>query len=77
MRMLLAAGVDPEGMLLFFRGMQQLEGMTPAATRYLSTHPPAGDRLQALAALAAQPHRPPAKLLAAYDWAEIKKICAR
>lgn len=77
MRMLLAARIDPEGMLVFFRGMQQLEGTTRGATRYLSTHPPAGDRLQALAALAAQPHRPPVKLLAAYDWAEIKKICGQ
>ena len=77
MRMLHAAAVDPEGMLAFFRGMQHLEGMTPAAARYLSTHPPAGDRLQALAALAAQRARPSVKLLAGYDWEEIKKICPR
>lgn len=77
MRMLHAAAVDPDGMLAFFRGMQQQEGMTPAAARYLSTHPPAGDRLQALAALAAERAGPPVKLLAGYDWEEIKKICAR
>jgi predicted Zn-dependent protease len=77
MRMLHAAAVDPEGMLAFFRGMQHQEGMTPAAARYLSTHPPAGDRLQALAALAAERAGPPVKLLAGYDWEEIKKICAR
>jgi len=77
MRMLHAAAVDPEGMLTFFRGMQELEGTTPAAVRYLSTHPPAADRLQALAVLAAQRARPPVKLLAGYDWAEVKRICAR
>ena len=77
MRMLHAAAVDPGGMLAFFRGMQKLEGATPAAARYLSTHPPAGDRLLALTALAARPARPSVKLLAGYDWEEIKKICAK
>jgi beta-barrel assembly-enhancing protease len=77
MRMLQAAAVDPEGMLAFFRGMRQLEGATPKAVRYLSTHPAAGDRLQALAALAAQPQPPPVKLLAGYDWEDVKKICVK
>ena len=75
--MLHAAAIDPEGMLAFFREMQKLEGATPAAARYLSTHPPAGDRLLALTALAARPARPSVKLLAGYDWEEIKKICAK
>ena len=75
MLLLHAAAVDPEGMLAFFRGMQQLEGKTPAAARYLSTHPTVGDRLQALATLAAQRRRPPMKLLANYDWEDIKQIC--
>ena len=30
-------------MLAFFRGMQQLEGTTPKAVRYLSAHPAPGD----------------------------------
>ena len=75
MRMLHAAGVDPEGMLAFFRGMQKLEGARPSATRYLSTHPTAGDRLQALAALAAQRSRPPVKLLPNDDWNDVKHLC--
>ncbi|MGH8700015.1 MAG: M48 family metallopeptidase, partial [Burkholderiales bacterium] len=75
MRMLHAAAVDPEGMLAFFRAMQKLEGTSPTAARYLSTHPAAGDRLQALTALAAQAPRPPVKLLPDYDWSEIAKIC--
>ena len=75
MRMLHAAAVDPEGMLAFFRGMQRLEGTTPAAARYLSTHPAAGDRLQALATLAVERSRPPVRLLPGYDWDDINKIC--
>jgi predicted Zn-dependent protease len=77
MKMLHAAAVDPEGMLAFFRAIQQLEGSTPAAARYLSTHPAPADRLQALTALAAARPQPPVKLLPDYDWSDIKKICAR
>jgi predicted Zn-dependent protease len=75
MRMLHAAGVDPEGMLSFFRSLQALEPGGRAAARYLSTHPTPGDRLEALAALAAARPRPPVKLLADYDWSDIKTIC--
>jgi predicted Zn-dependent protease len=75
MAMLQAAGVDPEGMLAFFRALQRLEGATPAAARYLSTHPTPGDRLQALGALAAARPTPPVKLLPGYDWEDVKKIC--
>jgi predicted Zn-dependent protease len=76
MRMLQTARVDPQGVLTFFQAMQKLEGTTPAAVRYLSTHPTAGDRLQALAALAAQRSQPPSvKLLPDYDWSDVKKIC--
>ena len=57
--------------------VREREGPTLAPARYLSTHPPAGDRLQVRAALAAQRARPPVKLLADDDWEEIKKICAK
>jgi predicted Zn-dependent protease len=76
MRLLHAASVAPDGMLAFFRRVQVLEGETPGAMRYLSTHPTPGDRLQALAALAAAPAAPPVKLLPDYDWADVKEICA-
>jgi beta-barrel assembly-enhancing protease len=77
MRMLHAARIDPAGMLAFFQAMQQQEGTSPTAIRYLSTHPPAGDRLQALATLAAQRPQPPVKLLPDHDWREITKMCAK
>jgi Zn-dependent protease with chaperone function len=75
MRMLHAARVDPRGMLAFFQTMQKLEGTGAAGARYLSTHPPAGDRLQALTALAAQRSQPPVALLASYDWSDVARIC--
>jgi beta-barrel assembly-enhancing protease len=75
MRMLHAAAVDPAGMLSFFQAMQREEGTPQSATRYLSTHPAAVDRLQALTTLAAARTRPPAKLLPSVDWNEVTKMC--
>jgi beta-barrel assembly-enhancing protease len=77
MRMLHAARVDPQGMLAFFQAMKKLEGSAPAAIRYVSTHPAAGDRLQALTVLASQRSQEPLKLLPDDDWATIKGICRR
>jgi predicted Zn-dependent protease len=75
MHMLQAARVDPRGMLAFFEAMKTLEGAAPSAVRYVSTHPTAGDRLQALASLAARASPPPVKLLPDYDWTDIRRIC--
>jgi len=74
-RMLHAAAVDPAGMVSFFQAMQREEGTPRTATRYLSTHPAAADRLPALTALAAARTRQPAKLLPGVDWNEVKKMC--
>jgi len=73
--MLQGAGVDPAGMLAFFRAMEKLEGTQPAIAQYMSTHPASSERLQALSAAAAAGPRPPARLLAGYEWSDIKKIC--
>ena len=74
-RMLHAAAVDPAGMVSFFQAMQKEEGTPRTATRYLSTHPAAADRLPALTALAAARTRQPTKLLPGVDWNEVKKMC--
>ena len=76
LRMLRAARVDPRGMLAFFEALQKLEGERPTGERYLSTHPATGDRLRALAALAAQPSAEAAlPLLADDDWTAVRRIC--
>jgi predicted Zn-dependent protease len=75
--MLRAAGVDPAGMLAFFRTLERLEGSQPAVARYLSSHPAPSDRVQALAAAAGAHGRPSARLLPGYDWADVKTMCAR
>jgi predicted Zn-dependent protease len=73
--MLQKAGVDPAGMLSFFRTMQKLEGTQPALAKYVSTHPASAERFQALSAAAAAGPRPTVKLLPGYEWSDIRKIC--
>ena len=73
--MLQAAGIDPAGMLAFFRAMEKLEGTQPAIAKYVSTHPASSERLQALSAAAAAGPHAPGQLLAGYDWNDLKKIC--
>jgi len=76
MRMLHAARIDPAGMMSFFQAMQKEEGSRARGVgRYLSTHPAATDRVQALTALAAARPGPPVKLLPEVDWSDVKKIC--
>lgn len=74
-RMLLAAGVDPAGMIAFFEVLRKQGGETPGLLTYLSTHPSPADRMESLKALAAQSQRRPVKLLPDYDWRDITKIC--
>jgi predicted Zn-dependent protease len=75
MRMLLAAGIDPGGMIAFFESLERQEVQTPGILRYLSTHPSTGDRIQRLRSLASQAQGTPAKLLPEYDWQEVRNMC--
>ncbi|MBI3062395.1 MAG: M48 family metalloprotease, partial [Deltaproteobacteria bacterium] len=75
MRLLLAAGVDPAGMIAFFETMEKKGGEAPALLSYLSTHPGAEQRVEKLRALARLAPPQPAKLLPDYDWRDIKRIC--
>src|SRR2546426_940449 len=76
LRMLLAAGVDPEGMIAFFETLRAEEGRQPTPLRYLASHPPAGDRMETLKRLVATaPHRS-APLLPDRDWRDVATLCA-
>jgi len=75
MRMLLAAGVDPAGMIAFFEVLRKQGGETPGLLTYLSTHPSPAGRIETLKALAAQAPRAPVRLLPDYDWRDITQIC--
>jgi hypothetical protein len=43
--------------------------------RYLSTHPAVGDRVARLRALSGKVAGASVKLLPAYDWSDIRRIC--
>jgi beta-barrel assembly-enhancing protease len=74
LRMLLAAGIHPAGMIDFFRKMATHEGAAGVLPRYLSSHPASADRMERLSALAAAaPPTPP--LLPAHDWVDVRAMC--
>ncbi|MBI2211761.1 MAG: M48 family metallopeptidase [Deltaproteobacteria bacterium] len=75
MRLLLAAGVDPAGMIAFFETMEKKDGAAPALLAYLSTHPGAEQRVEKLRTIAQGARQKPIRLVPNYDWREIKKIC--
>jgi predicted Zn-dependent protease len=74
MKMLIAARVDPAGMIAFFETIQKEEGAQPEALAYLSSHPMpaariAGLKTMAAAARAAEP------ILPAGDWPALTRRC--
>ncbi len=75
MRMLLAAGVDPEGMITFMEGLRRKDGDPQGLLRYLSTHPSTADRVERLRSLAGPPGRPSIKLLGDRDWTALRALC--
>ncbi|MBI5627862.1 MAG: M48 family metallopeptidase, partial [Candidatus Rokubacteria bacterium] len=76
MRLLLAAHIDPAGMIAFFEGMEKRRGEAPGLLTYLSTHPAPEERVARLTRLARAPVPAPSrKLLDGYDWADIRRIC--
>jgi predicted Zn-dependent protease len=75
LRMLLAAEVDPGGMISFFETLQAEERKMPTAPGYLLSHPPAASRTKTLRRLAATlPHRSK-PLLPGRDWHDVTRIC--
>ncbi|HUM15553.1 MAG TPA: M48 family metallopeptidase [Candidatus Nitrosotalea sp.] len=75
MKMLLAARVDPAGMITFFEQIQKEEGPAPKALTYLSTHPLAADRIARLRAMAAAWKGTPVPLLPGEKWPDLVKRC--
>lgn len=74
MNLLLAARVDPDGVIGFFEELDR--GERPRrALRYLSTHPSPSDRIAALRALAAGAPGAPIPVLTDQQWRDLKAIC--
>jgi predicted Zn-dependent protease len=75
LRMLLAARVDPAGMISFFEAIQKEEGDRAKALTYLSSHPMAADRIARLKAMAAAWRGTPEPLLPGETWSDLTKRC--
>lgn len=75
LKMLLAAGLDPSGMVSFFETMKQAAGDNPKVLSYLSTHPSTENRIERLKSLIEQAPRARSRLFKDYDWTDIRRIC--
>ena len=75
LKMLLAADVDPQGMIAFFESMRAAEGGAPGAARSLASHPLAEERVDALKRLAASRSRGFRPLLPGRDWTDLRRVC--
>jgi predicted Zn-dependent protease len=77
MSLLLAAGIDPEGMLSFFEYLQEQHGGNEPNPlgRYLSTHPTAGDRVKKLRIQAQGTSESAHSLFPLDDWQHITTLC--
>jgi predicted Zn-dependent protease len=77
MDLLLASGINPEGMLSFFEYLQEQHGGGSKDTlwRYLSTHPPAGDRVAKLRAQIPKAGQPVHSVFPLDDWQQITNLC--
>ena len=75
MKMVLAARIDPQGMIDFFDVLSEQEGIRADSLKYLSTHPIASDRIARLKGLASGWPGTPARLLPGKDWTKLAKLC--
>jgi Zn-dependent protease with chaperone function len=75
MRLLLSAGIDPEGMIAFFDTLQAKAGSTSPALTYFSTHPATEERRATLTELAAEATAPSSPIRLPVEWAVIAGRC--
>ena len=75
-KMLLAARIDPAGLIGFFERLMKGDKQPRTVLTYLSTHPSHRDRIERLKALAAGAPGPPVPLLPDSDWGDVKALCS-
>ncbi len=74
MQLLLASGIDPQGMIRFYEKLEKID-KAASLPDYFSSHPPLEKRIAQLKILASTSSNKSGKLLAAYDWRRMKGIC--
>ncbi len=75
MRLLMASGVNSQGMITFFERIQEESEKSLKFPTYLSTHPEMKDRIQKLKWLAGKSPHSSVKLLQGYDWKDMYRTC--
>jgi predicted Zn-dependent protease len=73
MKMLLAARIDPQGMIDFVDVLSEREGIRADSLKYWSTHPIASDRIARLRDLASGWRGTPSRLLPGKDGTKVAK----
>lgn len=74
-RMLIASGIDPKGLITFFETIQKNGEKSLKLPAYLSTHPDLKDRIRRLNTLVAGALVSSPRLLPDYDWKDIYGFC--
>lgn len=77
MRLILAAGIDPRGMISFFEKIQKEDGKTTAIPAYFSTHPSPESRIERLKILAGESRNQSFRSLTPYDSKKIQGACGK
>jgi len=75
MKLLMASGVNSQGMITFFERIQEESEKSLKLPTYLSTHPEMKDRIQKLKCLAGKSPHSSVKLLQGYDWKDMYRTC--
>ncbi len=75
MRMILAAGIDPAGMIAFYDVLAHEESGVPDLLQYFSTHPETARRIERLRALADGAPAPRTSLGGAEEWVTVRTRC--
>jgi predicted Zn-dependent protease len=75
-RLLVAAHVDPAGMVAFMRTLETRHEDAPRLVSYLSSHPHTADRVAALEAIAPRVGAESEPLLDSAAWRRLQTVCA-
>jgi len=77
MRMVLAARIDPRGMITLFEKLQKEGETSLRVPTYLSTHPSIENRIKFFKSLADRSQIIPVPLLEGEDWGNIRRLCEK
>ena len=75
MALIQKARIDPNGMVRFFKTLQESHIEMPSQLVYLSMHPRTEDRIEALEEMASEAAYQPVQLMTEEEWEALKRVC--